>query len=461
MLLYLVGALLALSVLSYILFDKDLFAPPTVICVVLLFGAVCTLYNAKRWGLDFSSESTWIIISGVSFFIVGGLIAIILYNIRHPSKCGFSHTISEAKQITIEKYKIWLVILFELVTIVALYKQLRLFMGNELSWSEVVHEYRDQMNLEPEEVTMRLPFLLGQCLSLWFALAFFFTYVLANNLASKAKNPWLSAVPVVLYLVLSFMQGYRGDLIRIWIAFLVCYYTVKKREAGWKRTRETQKIIWIIGITILIIGLLFVLLRKSVGRTDGSKDWDPLYYVTFYAGSPIAAFDLFVKDHGPRPAVWAKETFYYLNQSIGAWFNIPKLRYSFPKEFRVSPNGTWIGNIYTAFRAPYNDFGLIGMIVFSLLIGIFFTLLYCLSRKPQGKRAVDLYLLAYSYVVYTCFLFFYNNYFFFLSTAFIKTLLFWIIARWFFTDFHITRFGSLPDWCEGNGGIDIDNEYKA
>ena len=439
MLLFLIGALLAFSVLSYLIFYKDLFAPPTIVCLVLLFGAICTFYNEKRWDLDFSSESACVIIFGIIAFIIGGIIAVLLYSAWHHSTGRETKIVSGAKQVRIEDYKIWLVVLFELVTIIALYRQLRLFAGNELSWSEVVHEYRDQMNLEPEEVTMRLPFLLSQSLSLWFALSFFFTYVFANNCALNVKNPWLSAIPVLLYLIMSFMQGYRGDLIRIWVAFLVCYYTDQKRAVGWKKTRETKKLFWIIGITILAIGVAFVLLRSSVGRTDGSKEWDPLYYVTFYAGSPMAAFDLFVKRHAPRPTIWAKETFYYLNQSLGAWLNKPELRYSFPKEFRVSPNGTWLGNVYTAFRAPYNDFGFSGMLFFSLIIGLFFTLLYCRLRMQQGKRSIDLYLLAYSYIVYTCFLFFYNNYFFFLSTAFIKTILFWILGRWFFTELHLVR----------------------
>ena len=447
MLLLTAGLLFALFLASYFIFDKDVFAPPTLVSLVLLFGAFCTLYNEKRWALEFSAETMETVVSGVGVFLLGGLLALLLYSLWHPGSGGLSRSVSPVGAIVIEKYKLWLVVAFELMTLFLLYRQLRAFVGTNVPLQKVVSEYRKQITLDPEDVAMRFPFLLRQCLSVCFSFAFFFVYVLGNNMAAKQKGLLLYALPVGLYLLMSFLQGYRGDMMRIWVSWLVSFYTVKKRAVGWRRTRETKKLMRTFALTVLIIGVLFVLLRTFVGRTGKATEWDPLYYVTFYAGSPLAALDLFIKRPGSRSSVWAKETFYYLNKSLGAWLNKPELQFAFPKEFRRSPNGTVIGNVYTALRAPYKDFGFVGMLIFLFIVGIFFTWLYCRVRRKHANRPVDFFLLVYSYVVYTCFMFFYNNYYFFVATSFIKTLLIWAVSRWFFTELHIRWTGFSSRTC--------------
>ena len=432
MLLWTVVILILLTVISYTLFDRDLFAPPTVVSLGLLFATLCAYYNEETWDLDFSSETTKIIVWGIAFFIIGGLIAVLIDGFSRPGKFGFSHKKSPVRFIRVRTWKTALIIMFQVGTIIMLVLEMRRITGGS-SWSQIVSTFRAQeANVDPDEHVMKLSSICRMCIDFSFAAALIYSYIVGNNLAVRAKQTISNWVPVILSSIMAFLQGYRSDMLRYWIAILVVTYISKKRKSGWTHNAETKKMIKKMAVSLLIIAILFVALRGTVGRKE--TDWDPLYYLTFYAGSSIAALDMFVKDPLPPSEIWGKETFYYLNQSISAWLKTFD-RYIFYKEFRRSPNGTFIGNIYTALRPPYYDFGFSGMLVYMAVMGFFFTFFYSKVRSRHGKKQIDFSLLLYSYIAYTFFLYFYNLYNTFIALAMVRTILRLIIINLFLFGF--------------------------
>lgn len=435
MLLLTVFLLTVLFLLSYVIFDRDFFAPPTVVSLGMVFATLCCFYNEKKWMLDFSSITTWTIVIGIACFIGGGVLAVLIIHLFRGGKLGFTHNISKLQLIEICISKTILIIVFELLTIVLLFVELRRLTGS-VSWYEVVSTYRAQeANVNPEEFTMRLSGICRLAIDFSFAVALIYAYIVGNNIAAKKKQPIINWIPILLSCILSFMQGYRSDMIRLWIAILVVSFTLNKRRVGWRKSREIAKMIRRIVLSIVGIAIVFVALRGTVGRAE--TDWDPIYYLTFYAGTSIASFDLFLKDPLSPSNIWGKETFYYLNQSIGSWFNKPELRYIFYKEYRRSPSGIYIGNVYTALRPPYYDFGFSGMIIIMLIMGFFFTFFYCKIRNRSGNNPIDFRLLIYSYLAYTFFMYFYNCYNNFLSFGFVRLILELLVFRWFLIDFNI------------------------
>ena len=427
--------LAAILVFTYRFFDKDIFSPPTVVTLGFLFAVICCWYNASEWQLDFSGTTTWIIVIGIVSFVAGGIIAVVLVRYFHGKAFAFTHNVSEVRPIDVELSKTVFVILFQLAVVVLLFSELRELTGAS-SWSEMVTTFREQTaNVDPDEYTMKLSGICLYAINFSFSLALLYAYIIGNNIAAKAKQPIINWVPILLSCVLSFMQGYRSDMLRLWIAVLVVTYTLKKRRAGWGSSAETRQMIRRMALSVVVIAVLFVALRGTVGRAE--TDWDPVYYLAFYAGSPIAALDLFLKDPLKASSIWGKETFYQMNHSIGAYFNKPELRYIFYKEYRTSPGGTLIGNVYTALRPPYYDFGLIGMILVMLLMGLFITYFYCRIRDQRGTSLIDFRLLLYSYVMYTFFLYFYNSYYTFISFGFVRMILELLLFRWFLVGFRI------------------------
>ena len=437
MLLLTVFILIALFMISYIVFDKDVLAPPTVVTLGFSFATICCFYNEKKWAIDYSSTTMWTIVVGVGSFIIGGLIAVLLTNAFKREKNWFSHNKSTVDPIDIEISKTVIVILLQLFTVVLLYVELKKITGGT-TWFQTVSIFREQTAyVNPEEYTMRLSSICQLAIDLSFAIALVYAYIVGNNIAIHNKQPLINWIPIILSSVIAFMQGYRSDMIRLWIAVLIVAYTLRKRTAGWKSSKETKKMIRIMALSVVGIAVLFVALRGTVGRAE--TDWDPFYYLTFYAGSSIAAFDMFLKNPLPTSNIWGKETFYQLNQSIGAWFNKPELRYIFYKEYRRSPNGIYIGNIYTALRPPYYDFGFVGMIIVMMLMGVFFTLFYCKVRDRSGKSSIDFMLLIYSYIAYTFFMYFYNCYNNFISFGFIRLVMELLCFRWFLVRLHFKK----------------------
>lgn len=420
---------------SYAYFEGDIFAPPSVVSLGFSFATLCCLYNEKTWELDYSANTMLTILIGVAAFVIGSIIAVLMIGIFQAGNTGLlynrglSHKISNVGPIKVQKSKTFLIIFFELFTIVLLYSELRTLTG-KTKWFEIVSAYRAQeAYVNPAEFSMKISGMCSYAIEFSFAFALIYAYILGNNIAAKARQPIINWLPVVLSCVLSFMQGYRSDLIRLWVAVLVVTYTLKKRKAGWKNDRETRKMIRVIALSVVGVAAAFVALRWLVGRSE--TDWNPIYYLTFYAGSPIAAFDLYLKDPLPASDIWGKETFYHLNQSIGEWFNKPELRYIFYKEYRQSPSGIYIGNVYTALRPFYYDFGFSGMVLMMLLMGMLFTAFYCIIRETRGNSKIDFSLLIYSYIAYTFFMYFYNCYNTFICFWFIKFIVELYVFRWF------------------------------
>ena len=437
MLLYTIGILAILIIISFAIFDRDIFAPPTVVSLVFLFGALCTFYNEERWQLDFSYGTMMLVVMGVVSFIAGGAAAVFLSNLKRQGSRGFAHETCAVEYLDISKFKTLLVILFQLLTIVMLVIQLRRITGGG-SWKEVVAIFRGRKSLDPEQNTLKLSWMLKQFISVSFYIALFYAYIVGNNIAVGKRQPIINWLPVILSSSMSIMQGYRSDILRYWIAILVVAYMLKKRSIGWKHGKSSRKMIRAMALSVVCIAVLFVAARGLVGR---SSTKDPFYYLTFYAGCPLAAFDVFVKKQIEPSDIWGKETFYNLNQNIGSLLHKPELRYRFFHEFSRSPNGTSIGNVYTALRAPYYDFGKTGMIIFMFVMGAFFTFFYLKVRKRNGKSQIDMWLLIYSYVAYTFFMYFYNCYNTFISLSIVKAAVLFMLFRWFFLKVRYGRDG--------------------
>lgn len=446
MLLLTIGLLLCLFLFSYKVFDKDLFAPPSVVCMSFLFSTLCAFYNEDTWALDFSGKTTLVMVIGIGSFVLGGILAVFLANSGKFQQFGFSHQVTPVQYINIERWKVVAVIVFQVLLILMLYRELMQKVGFVgISWAEVMQVYRhESMQMVGQDYATKLSFLLRQGISINEAVVFLFCYVVGNNLASKHKSPLMYWFPVVLGCIVTFMRGFRADMLRYWVAIIVVWYTLYKRSVGWEYSKEIYTMVRKMLLSVLVIAIVFASVRVIVGRKGLGNEWDTLYYVTFYGGCSVAAFDLFLKEpNNENPDdIWGKETFYYLNQSIGAWLRMPEYRYSIAdKGFQKSNNGTYVGNVYTALRHPIADFGYGGLPVVMFSMGTFFTFFYCKVRKKNGLNKIDLSLLAYSYCAYTFFLYFFSAYYFFISTTFVKTIILWYILRWFLTSRFVITVG--------------------
>ena len=144
MLLITIGALILITISSFAIFDRDIFAPPTIVCLGLLFGARCAYYNEANWELDFSANTLWIVLAALASFMLGGIFAFTLHNIRHLDHASFGYMVSNAEPIEIEKVKTLLAVAFQFFAIVLLFVSMRRMTGGS-SWNSIVSFYRQQV----------------------------------------------------------------------------------------------------------------------------------------------------------------------------------------------------------------------------------------------------------------------------------------------------------------------------
>lgn len=425
------GVISVLFIISYLIFDKDLLAPPTAVALVFLFGCFCCFYNEKRWGLEFSPKSTGLIAAGIIATMIGGIIGVCLSNIKKGGTYSFTHNVIEPKEIQIEVIKTIIVIVFQFISMVLLFSHIRQVSGFT-SWILAVGRYRmltAGVLADVNDLSIRMPILTRNMVQFSKMFAVVYSYVVGNNIIASKKKISLNWVPVLMYTIMTFMQGDRSNMLRLWVVLLITAYTIHRRSVGWKSNKETQRIIRRMALSIVAIGAAFSGLREIVGR---SSDLGPLEYVTFYAGTPTAVLDQLWTSPITRPEIFGQRILFYFNESTTALFGWPG-RYNFYYDYFKSPNGSFIGNAPTAFRPAYVEFGFWGFVLFFILCGILYMLLYCKCRDKKGTNPIDFRLLIYAYIAYVFLMYFYSTFFDFLSHVFIKYMIELVLIRWFLT----------------------------
>lgn len=417
-----------LFIISYIIFDKDLLAPPTAVALVFLFGLFCTFYNEKRWGLNFSPKSTGLIAAGVIATMIGGLIGVCLSSFPRTTTFSFSHKVIEAKEIKISPLKTYIIIAFQLVALYLIFLHVRRVSGFS-SWLLAVARYRELTGrlADVNNLSIQMPILTKNIVQVSKMSGIIYAYIVGNNLVASKKKISINWIPVIVYSITTFLQGDRSNMIREWVVILVVAYTIQRRSVGWRKSRKTRKVIRLMAVSIVLMGFLFSGIRELVGRDSGL---DPLYYVTFYAGTPIAILDQLWTAPITKPAIFGQRTFFYLNQTTTAFFGWPG-NYNFYYDFFRSPNGSVIGNAPTAFRPAYVEFGFFGFFLIMMLFGVFYMILYCKCREPAGDNPIDFRLMMYGYIAYVFLMYFYSTFFDFLSHVYIKFMIELLLIRWF------------------------------
>ena len=183
-----IGIITVLLIISYLIFDRDILAPPTAVALVFLFGSLCCLYNEKKWGLEFSIKSTGLITAGIMATIVGGLIGVYLSNLPKVGVFSLSHEKTEPQAIRVSAIKTIVVILFQLVTFAWLFLHIRRVSGMP-DWISAVAIYRKASTSADISISadVRLPILLRNMVLVSWMLSVVYAYITGNNLVASKK----------------------------------------------------------------------------------------------------------------------------------------------------------------------------------------------------------------------------------------------------------------------------------
>ena len=211
---------------------------------------------------------------------------------------------------------------------------------------------------------------------------------------SVYKKKDILAIGVVgLWLLHSILNSSRGDIIVILSGTVYFVYFFWNMYSGWKKNVNSKIILW--GARVFAIFMIaFVSLAVVTGRKESIKDINPVNYISTYMSGGIRNLDIYLSEPIHSDFL-GKETFYaiirFFNSRLGKHES-----YGIGLEF-ARIHGKLNGNLYTAFRRYYSDFGFLGVIILPIGLGAFFTTLYYKTRKKalSGRISFSILLLGY------------------------------------------------------------------
>ena len=205
-------------------------------------------------------------------------------------------------------------------------------------------------------------------------------------------------MPVVMFCVCSILTGGRNPLLQLLVAALMMYYLLKKKIQGYSRKFNRKFTFKLLSIVVIVL-IAFSNMRFLVGRTNTLNTFD---YLAMYIGAPIKLFDMFIQNPPSKVhELFGQETFINLWTWLGTFTHDSRMTgLIMNKEFRTF-NGLQLGNVYTAFREYYFDFGIVGVIILPFIHSVFFTTFYqkiSQNKTNWKKNEFDLQIILYSYL---------------------------------------------------------------
>ncbi len=385
--------LIFLAFATYILSDRDIMSPSVLFLLGFIFSIIFAGMNIDNWEINLSIKTIFIVLLGCLSFVAGFL----FFKMLHKNL--FSGVKEGPREIYIQKWKILLVILID---IFALYLQYR----DILRVSQYADDYWKQFGLLTayKQAIMSgtsTSSLVTQLNKLVLCSGYIYTYVFINNMYAtkkyKLQKNWMYIVPIFFYVISTFMKGNRIGVLGIIIMMVFLSYYFSHKRNGWDKHLSFKFVLKI--IVVCVIGLIGFYYSKSlVGRTSTLSIFD---YISQYVGGSINLLDLYVKDVTITSSNYPlSETFVGLYNSF---YKLGILNESFSSglEFRYSPSGVSLGNVYTCFRRYYNDLGYFGVFIFTFLMSYFMNWFYYKVRKTSVfERNGNFLIMLYSTLVF-------------------------------------------------------------
>ena len=375
-----------LAFLSYRL--TDWLSPSFVMCMVFIASALTVAPVFNSWNLSFSATSVVVLSIGLTSAVCADAVVSSRYkktvssSANCVSRCEYS--------LKIPPIFFWPLVLFCGVVLLAYYRELvRVSGGNIAAYHSLV------INAASSE-DAGLSTLTNQGIKILTVLAYVSLYVFIHNvLLAKQQvrqNVLYLTVPIMHCIRVFYSGGRLG-----WICFAVyaavlvlCMYRSKR---NWGRT-EFRLILRTILVALLFLVLFYV--STNWIRVFGTSK-SIFEYIAIYFGIPMISFDMFLNDPVVHSlSYFGQETFSRLYNGFG------KLGFDFSYvstalEYRYAgPNAN--GNVYTFFRRPYSDFGIIGMIIVTVTVVVILSFLYHKAIYRKHIDGMNVYLLFYAYL---------------------------------------------------------------
>lgn len=405
----LIYLLLLLSILAcfiaYILAKRDILAPPVVFSGVFIISILVAIPNIDLWNFDMGEKTFAVLSCGIYSFCIG-------YFFMYFSKKKFTKRvimyIENSKSTFISNYKLLLLFFIQIITIYLLYQtisDIAINMGGADSLTQKIYLYRKNDIMNNNEYG-RLPYLVQNLLIFCKAIIYFLIYKFCEEyfILHKINKKYICIILV--YIMMNFLKGSRGDNVDLIVSFCIMIYIFWLSDNKWKKVLSVKHICIICTCLVIFLILFSSVGLVMLGRGGQLGDTNIIVsiwkQISIYIGAPIKLLDLYIySDFNTENLLSGIVTFRNLYAFLGRRFDIEswQLPTLFGYEFRID-NGQELGNVYTTFKPYLMDFGLMGVICLSFIMGMIYAFIYFSIKYKNcmyGKYKY-FYLIIYSYL---------------------------------------------------------------
>lgn len=391
---------------------KDVFCPGVLIVSGYVMTSVFSIYNYDRWKTKISPYMLFLVFVGMMAFLIMD---------RFQKKMSFKKKFNteedvvgdQLHQLANSSFKVVVIIsiiICVIATIVVYREMVRIAYSDFKAWGNVIYNYKKNKALFKMNIYGRL----SQKITKSFA--FIFAFVFSNRITENKRinrNAILSnaiyIIPGLLYIIQQTLLGVRigaiGFIISIAFFAYYCFWKKNKRHWSFDFLRFVK-----LFIAVFIIGYIFFKVRELVGRQQETKGL--IDYISTYLGGSFDLFSQYLYDHYmDKDSV---EVFSGIVNNIQTYFGVMKdVKFTTVLEFRDSPTGVNIGNVYTSFRSYYNDFGLLGVVLLSGTLSVIFSGTYfSLIRAKTFNNNLLCKIILYGMLLYCIPFHFFTDYFY-------------------------------------------------
>lgn len=388
-LIFLIVCLLFIFYITYILVGKDLLSPPIVFIGMFIVSTIFAIVNVKNWNIDYSFKAAFLIVTGCIVFAIPSIITYIKLK-------GYKLSQIDTSIVEIQYWKVALTIILDIIILYLYQKEIQKI-ANIGGYEGTNYQYffRESTSYEG---TLSVTTSIRMLMKFIDASAYIYAYAFIKNLfILKEKNirSLLYIIPVILFVVKTLMSGGRLDILKIIAFCIVISYVLTCRKKSWNSLVSMKYIK--IGIIIIILGIpTFYSMLSFTGRSTTRTMFES---VSTYAGGPIQHFNQFVNDPPEKSDFFGNETLTPILNLLGD-YKIIDYHNVVHLEFRQL--GVTKGNVYTFFRRLLQDFGYFGMYFCTILVSMFFTIIYYFEIRcsRRSKESSVYILIIYAYLFY-------------------------------------------------------------
>ena len=400
--------------------EGDLSAPSIIFTAGFVFCAFWALAYAAKWNYAMRMGAFCVIAGGVILFVLA---------------CGATKKLvfrgkdwQEASGRWDGQAPTWCILAFLLLqAIVGLWFVLRVRqMYPAGSVSASIAAYKEAATFTTKSIYLGFPLSPLRVVCLSAAYVFGYSFVIGLQDRRKSVSTILLGLTVLANLVLNWEGGGRTG-IAVYAAYVIVLFMLMQRERNEGRLALSKKQ----AIALVCLGVAFVAAFRlmAIGRHEGFSLQALLDNLSAYCGAEIPNLDYWMRSsRGPANDVWGSMTFIRTINYVGQKLGISRWVYPLDLPF-VWSGWHWLGNVYTTFYAFLYDFGPIGLVVLTIVMGCISEAVYCMSGRAKKFR--DIWMMTYAYLAPQLFLSFFSNKFYeeFLTISFARTLLIILFVR--------------------------------